>query len=118
MLTLAKPPSPWLLPVLLFLLALELSVLVGKQFYCRTLSEAFRRLSARKYEVIIGIKGVSSSPMLSSAPLHRSIAYCVLPCSTWRSYLCALVRVWIKTYPTKLITQLVISSPDDASKGC
>ena len=57
--TLLEPPSPYLLPLLFFVVLFEVLLILGKRQRCKPLALNIKALTLRKYELAVAMKGVS-----------------------------------------------------------
>ena len=57
--TLLEPPSPYLLPLLFFVVLFEVLLILGKRQRCKPLTLNIKALTLRKYELAVAMKGVS-----------------------------------------------------------
>lgn len=53
-----EPPSPYLLPLLLFIVLFELALLLGKKQRCKGLALEIKALTLRKFEIAVAMKSV------------------------------------------------------------
>lgn len=58
--TLLEPPSPYLLPLLFFVVLFEVLLILGKRQRCKPLTLNIKALTLRKYELAVAMKGVSA----------------------------------------------------------
>lgn len=73
--SLVHPPSPYLLPLLLLLVVLELALILGKKQRCKPLALEIKGLTLRKVNVIIATKSVSTSLWLCMyVCMHRIVS--------------------------------------------
>jgi len=57
--TLLEPPSPYVLPLLFFVVLFEVLLILGKRQRCKPLALNIKALTLRKYELAVAMKGVS-----------------------------------------------------------
>jgi len=58
--TLLEPPSPYLLPLLFFVILFEALLILGKKQRCKPVALNIKALTLRKYELAVAMKGVSA----------------------------------------------------------
>ena len=56
---LIEAPNPLLLPLLIFLIMMELGLVLIKKQWCKRLAAEIKDLTVRKYDIIVHIKSVS-----------------------------------------------------------
>lgn len=57
--TLVEPPSPYFLPLLIFIVLFEVALLLGKRQKCKSLTLEIKSLTLRKFELALAMKSVS-----------------------------------------------------------
>ena len=66
---LLDPPHPWLLPLLLLLLLIEVGAALGKRQWCAALAKEVKALTIRKVDVMLQMNKVRRNPPPHSPPV-------------------------------------------------
>lgn len=75
---LESAPSPWLLPVLLFLIAVEVGFILGRRWFSEPLASQVSSLAVRKYELLMSIKMVGATAGNGYIVIHRVLAMMII----------------------------------------
>ena len=75
--TLLEPPSPYLLPVLVFIVLFELALVLGKKQRCKSLALEIKTLTLRKFEIVVAMKSVRVALLVSFIHTYICVFLCM-----------------------------------------
>ncbi|TFJ84781.1 hypothetical protein NSK_003813 [Nannochloropsis salina CCMP1776] len=72
--TLVEPPSPYFLPLLIFIVLFEVALLLGKRQKCKSLTLEIKSLTLRKFELALAMKSLGiPTDFVKKSKLEREL---------------------------------------------